>query len=77
MDLSHVFDLRRWRQRFKSEASVRAEAVASAQSPDATIDEVGAAPTPQGFEGTPLPGHGGNGYGTGDTGGPGWAGWGS
>ncbi len=41
-------------------------------SPDATIDEVGSAPPPQ------RPNHDlGNGYGTGDTGGSGWAGWGS
>ena len=75
MDFTHVFNLDRWRQRFKSEASVRDEVVASGQAPDATVDEVGAAPTSHGFDGAPLHGHTSNGYGTGDTGGPGWAGW--
>jgi len=77
MDFAHVFDLRRWRQRFKSEASIRDAAVASGQAPDATVDEVGAAGAAHGFEGAPLRGQTGNGQGTGDTGGPGWAGWGS
>jgi hypothetical protein len=74
VDLDHVFDLRRWRQRFKSEEAIRAEAVASGQSPGATVDEVGSAPQPEGFEGTPLKGHAGNGHGTGDPFSPGWAG---
>ena len=73
----HVFDPRRWRQRFKSEAAIRAEAIASGQAPDATVDEVGSARVPEGFDGTQLQGHRGNGYGTGDPGGPGWAGWGA
>ena len=76
MDFDHAFDLRRWRQRFKSEEAIRAEAVASGQAPDATVDEVGSAPQAEGFEGTPLAGHTGNGQGTGDPFSPGWAGWG-
>lgn len=75
VDLSHAFDPRRWRQRFKSEEDVRAEAAASGQAPDATVDEVGEAQAAEGFEGRRLPGGPGNGYGTGDVGGPGWAGW--
>jgi hypothetical protein len=77
VDLSHVFNLRRWRQQFKSEDAVRAETVAAGHAPDATVDEVGAAPPGEGFKGSPLPGHTSNGYGTGDPGGPGWAGWGA
>lgn len=72
MDFSHVFDPRRWRQRFRSEQSVREASVAAGQTPDATIDEVGSAPPPK------RPDHElGSGHGTGDVGGPGWAGWGS
>ncbi len=72
MDYSHVFNLRRWRQRFRSEQSVREESVSAGRTPDATIDEVGSAPPPE------RPNHEqGNGYGTGDVGGSGWAGWGS
>jgi hypothetical protein len=63
MDLSQVLDPRRWRQRFKSESDVRAETIAAGQAPDATVDEVGPAPAPEGFEGTALHGHRGNGYG--------------
>src|SRR3954452_6885295 len=77
MELSHVLDPRRWRQRFRSESDVRTETIAAGQAPDATVDEVGSAPAPEGFEGTALHGHTGSGYGTGDPGGPGWAGWGA
>jgi glyoxylase-like metal-dependent hydrolase (beta-lactamase superfamily II) len=77
VDFDHVFQLRRWRQRFKSEDAIRAVAVAAGQAPDATVDEVGSAPRPEGFKGTPLPGHTGNGQGSGDPAGPGWAGWGA
>src|SRR3954463_12586496 len=74
MELSPVLDPRRWRQRFKSEADVRAETIAAGQAPDATVDEVGSAPAPEGFEGTALPGHHGRGYGPGDPRGAGWGG---
>src|SRR3954471_23836617 len=64
MELSYVLDPRRWQARFKSEADVRAETIAAGQAPDATVDEVGSAPAPEGFEGTALPGHTRSGYGT-------------
>jgi hypothetical protein len=70
VDYSHVFDIRRWRQRFRTEQSVREESVAAGRSPDATVDEVGGPPQREGFDGDL-----GNGYGTGDVGGPGWSGW--
>jgi hypothetical protein len=57
VDFSHVVQLRRWRQRFRSEDAIRAEAVGAGQAPDATVDEVGSAPRPEGFKGTPLYGH--------------------
>ena len=72
MDLSHVFDLGRWPQRFRSEQAVADRSVAEGRVPDATVDDVGAAPPSSGFDGSPLPGGPGNGHGTGDVGGPGW-----
>jgi hypothetical protein len=69
VDYSHVFDLRRWRQRFRGEQAIRDEAIAEGRAPDATVDEVGGAPQREGDDP-------GNGYGTGTVGGPGWAGWG-
>jgi hypothetical protein len=70
VDFSHVFDLGRWRQRFRSEQSVRDESVSAGRTPDATVDEVGSAQPREGFEGELR-----NGYGSGDVGGPGWSGW--
>jgi hypothetical protein len=77
VDYSHVFNLRRWRERFRGEQEIVEEALEAGRTPDATTDEVGAAPDPVGFDGQPfepdpLP----NGFGTGTVGGPGWAGWG-
>lgn len=77
MELSHVFSLARWRSRFSSERQVVAQARAEHRAPDATVDEVGAAADNEGFDGHPLKSRGGSGYGTGDPGGPGWAGWGA
>jgi hypothetical protein len=78
MDLSHVFDLSRWRARFRSDAAVVDEARAAGHTPDATPDEVGMPETPLGFDGRPRRrGSGGNGQGSGDVGGPGWSGWGA
>lgn len=76
IDLSHVFSLTRWRSRFSSEQRVLAQARDEQRAPDATVDEVGAAADNEGFDGRPLKSRGGNGHGTGDPGGPGWAGWG-
>ncbi len=76
MDLSHAFDPRRWRRRFKSEADVAAEARASGRAPDATVDEVGSAGDAVGFDGKPIRSAPGNGQGSDQVGGPGWAGWG-
>lgn len=76
VDLSHVFDARRWRSRFRGERTVLDEAKASGSAPDATVDEVGQAPPKEGFDGHPLRDDRGTGHGTGDPGGPGWAGWG-
>jgi hypothetical protein len=76
VDLSHVFDLERWRSRFRSDAAVVEEARAEGRAPDATPDEVGVPAEPVGFDGRPMHGELGNGYGTGDVGGSGWAGWG-
>jgi hypothetical protein len=65
MDFAHVFSRRRWRERFRSEEEVRADAHASGREPDATVDEVGNAPGG---------GMVGNGQGSGDPSSPGWAG---
>ena len=68
MDFDHVFGLRRWRDRFKSEDQVRNDQIAHGQAPDATVDEVG------------VPEQGpytGNGQGSGNPGSSGWAGWGA
>jgi hypothetical protein len=73
MDFSHVFDLRRWRERFRSDQAIREESLAAGRTPDATADEVGSAPPREGFSGQLGP----NGQGSGDVGGPGWAGWGA
>lgn len=59
-----------------AEQAVVAEALAQGHTPDATVDEVGAAPDNVGFDGRPIRSKTGNGYGTGDPAGPGWAGWG-
>jgi hypothetical protein len=77
VDLSHVFDLARWKQRFRSDAAVVEAARAEGRVPDATPDEVGVPAGAVGFDGRPVHGDDlGNGQGTGDVGGPGWAGWG-
>ena len=76
MDFSHAFDLDRWRRRFRGEQRIVAEAVEAGRTPDATVDEVGAAPDPVGFDGHPRHVRPGNGQGTGDPTSPGWAGWG-
>jgi hypothetical protein len=65
MDLAHVFSGRRWRERFRSEAEVQLDARREGREPDATIDEVGAAP---------RTGRVGNGQGSGDPSNPGWSG---
>jgi hypothetical protein len=77
MDLSHAFDLRRWRRRFKSDDAVAAEARASGRAPDATIEEVGSAGDATGFDGKPIRSAAGNGQGSDQPAGPGWAGWGA
>ena len=77
MDYSHVFNLRRWRQRFRSEQAVREATEQSGRADDASVDEVGATPPPQGFSGRDLSDKVQNGHGTGVTGGPNWAGWGN
>jgi len=78
MDFSHVFSLERWRSRFRSDDVVAAEEEAAGRVPDATADEVGVPARPVGFDGRPIRGgEAGNGQGTGDVGGPGWAGWGA
>jgi hypothetical protein len=68
MDLSHVFSVRRWRERFRSEDEVLLRARLDGREPDATIDEVGSAP---------ATGAVGNGQGSGNPSSPGWAGWGA
>jgi hypothetical protein len=78
VDYSHVFDLRRWRQRFRGEQGIAQDARDAGRVPDATTDEVGAAPDPVGFAGRPRRGSGpGNGQGSGDPRSGGWAGWGA
>ncbi|MCW2993307.1 MAG: hypothetical protein JWQ18_802 [Conexibacter sp.] len=78
MDFSHVFSLERWRSRFRSDAAVAEEERAAGRAADATADEVGVPARPVGFDGRPMHGEDvGNGQGTGDVGGPGWAGWGA
>jgi hypothetical protein len=67
----------RLRRRFMPERAVVAEALAQGHTPDATVDEVGAAGDNIGFDGRPIRSKTGNGYGTGDPAGPGWAGWGA
>ena len=59
------------------ERAVVAEALAQGHTPDATVDEVGAAGENVGFDGHPIRSKTANGYGTGDPAGPGWAGWGA
>jgi hypothetical protein len=77
VDFSHVFSWSRWRQRFQSEARVRADSLAEGRSPDATVDEVGVPHHNVGFDGhTQLASQAGNGQGTGDPSSPNWAGWG-
>jgi hypothetical protein len=65
LDLSYVFDARRWRTRFRSERSVAAEATAAGRTPDASVDEVGTPGPPRGFAGNAMPDKVSNGYGTG------------
>ena len=67
MDLDHVFSLRRWRDRFRSEDDVRDDQIANGRAPDATVDEVG---VPERSRYT------GNGQGSGDVASWGRAGWG-
>ena len=67
MDFAHVFSRRRWRERFRSEEAVQAEARAGGREPDATVDEVGKAP---------KGGRVGNGQGSGEPSSAGWADWG-
>jgi hypothetical protein len=76
VDFSHVFDRDRWRRRFRGEQRVVRDAVEAGRTPDATVDEVGAAVDPVGFDGRPRHRQTGNGQGSGDVGGGGWAGWG-
>jgi hypothetical protein len=64
VDDSHAFDLKRWRRWFRSEASIRDEALAEGRAPDATVDEVGPAPPGKGFDGRDRP--------TPPSNGPGW-----
>ena len=75
MDFSHVFDLSRWRARFRSEAAASESAAAEGRAPDASVDEVGQAGENVGFDGAPLRSGPASGHGTGDVAGPGWAGW--
>jgi hypothetical protein len=76
MDFSHVFDLGRWRSRFRSDRDVADEAIREGRVPDATPEEVGAAAAPVGFDGKPRRvSDPGNGYGSGTPGGSGWAGY--
>jgi hypothetical protein len=77
VDFSHVFNLDRWRRRFKSEDAVVGDAVGSGRAPDATVDDVGVPGQAVGFDGRPVRSDPGNGQGSGDPGGPGWAGWGA
>jgi hypothetical protein len=78
VDFSHVFDLGRWRARFRSDDAAAAAARAEGRVPDATPDEVGTPDAPLGFDGRPRArGSAGNGQGSGDVGGSGWAGWGA
>jgi hypothetical protein len=77
VDFSHVFNLDRWRRRFRSEQEMVVEALAAGRVPDATVDEVGASGDAVGFEGRPLHSRPENGQGSGDPGGPNWAGWGA
>lgn len=68
MDFAHVFSRRRWRERFRSEEEVQADARAGGREPDATVDEVGKAPKGGKVD---------NGQGSGEPSSPGWAGWGA
>ena len=55
----------RLRRRFMPERAVVAEALAQGHTPDATVDEVGAAGDNVGFDGHPIRSKTANGYGTG------------
>ncbi len=76
MEWEHVFNLNRWRARFRSEASVRDDSVTAGRTPDATVDDVGASQIgADSFDGKPLPeASRGNGQGSGDPFSGGWAG---
>jgi hypothetical protein len=60
-----------------SEAAVLAEELDNDRAPDATVDQVGIPEDNIGFDGQPIQSKTGNGHGTGDPSGPGWAGWGA
>lgn len=61
MDLWHVFNLKRWRSRFRSEDKVLRASMESGKAPDATIDEVGTPSDNVGFTGRPIRSRTGNG----------------
>jgi hypothetical protein len=67
----------RWTRRFMSDEGVVNEAEREGRVPDATADEVGTPDPTVGFDGQPIESEPSNGYGTGNVGGPGWAGWGA
>jgi hypothetical protein len=53
--LGHVFDRHRWGRRFRTEQSTQDDTHGPGRAPDATVDDVGAAPPKSGFAGRPLP----------------------
>jgi len=65
----------RWRDRFKSDARVAADQRAAGQTPDATVDEVGAPHDNVGWQGQPLRSRAGNGPSTDGPTGANWPGW--
>jgi hypothetical protein len=61
-----VFNLRRWKRRFLSEAQVAQEYERAGRTPDASVDDEPPVTAP----------YTGNNQGTGNPNSPGWAGWG-
>ena len=71
MRVAEAWRASRLRRRFMSEAAVLNEERAEGRTPDATVDEVGAAGANVGFDGRPIRSRVENGYGTGDPNSPG------
>jgi hypothetical protein len=66
IDFSHVFNMERWKRRFRSEAQVAQEYERAGRTPDASVDDEPPVTAP----------YTGNNQGTGNPNSPGWAGWG-